>query len=109
VAHTPSPNGLHISLDVRVEVSQKQISCVLGEEAVVLSLENGVYYGLNPLASRVWELVQEPVTIREILTSLLSEYEIEESTFTRDLLSLLDQLQRWELVELRSGNGTSPH
>jgi hypothetical protein len=67
-----------------------------------------VYYGLNPLASRVWKLVQEPVTIREILTSLLSEYEIEESTCMQDLLSLLEQLQCWKLIELRNGNGT-PH
>jgi hypothetical protein len=109
VAHNHSPNDHHVSLDHHVVVSPNQISCVLGDEAVILNLESGVYYGLNPLASRVWELVQEPLTVRQILTSILSEYEIEESRCEHDLLSLVDQLQRWKLVELRNGNGSSPH
>lgn len=101
-----STNGA-IPLETTVVASLKQISCELADEAVILNLEDGVYYGLNTVASRVWGLVQEPRTVREIRDSLLSEYDIEESTCTRDLLDLLDRLQQWRLIELR-GNGSSP-
>ena len=80
--------------------SRQQISCELANEAVILHLEEGVYYGLNPVASRVWDLVQEPRSIREIRDVLLSEYEIEEDECTRDLLELLIQLRNCRLLEL---------
>jgi hypothetical protein len=103
-----STNG-SINLEIRIVASSKQISCDLADEAVILNLEDGVYYGLNPVASRVWGLVQEPQTIRELRDSLLSEFEIDEPTCTRDLIDLLNQLQRWGLIELKTKNGSSAH
>ena len=98
-----------IPLETEIVASSRQISCELSDETVILNLEDGVYYGLNSIASRVWELVQQPRTVREIRDSLLAEYEIEESTCTQDLLDLLGQLQRWKLIESGDGNGSSPH
>ena len=95
----PSTNGA-IPLDARIVPSTKQISCELEDEAVVLNLENGVYYGLNTVAARVWELAQEAKTVREIRDFLLAEYEIEEATCTRDLIDLLGQLHRWQLIDV---------
>lgn len=86
-----------------------QISCSLDDESVILNIEEGMYYGLNAVASRVWELVQQPRTVREICDRLMSEYEIEESSCTRDVLQLLEQLHRWKLIELGEENGPSPH
>ena len=53
-------------LDDTVIVSGSQISCKLAEESVILQLEEGMYYGLNSVGARIWELVQEPRTVREI-------------------------------------------
>lgn len=102
-----SPNG-KITLQTRVVASSRQISCDLANEAVILSLEDGVYYGLNPVASRVWVLVQQPQTIHEIREVLLSEFEIEESVCTRDLIDLFGQLKQRGLIEVMT-NGSSSH
>jgi hypothetical protein len=90
-------------LESVVRVSARQVSCELADESVILHLDEGVYYGLNDVASRVWQLIQEPRTIGEIRDVLLSEYEIEESVCTQDLLDLLDRLKEWKLVELTDG------
>lgn len=97
-----------IRLDTTVVAGREQISCELADEAVVLSLRDGVYYGLNAVAARVWDLVQEPRTIREIGEILMDEYEIDRESCTRDLLDLVDRLREWKLVELRNGNGIDP-
>ena len=76
-------------LDRMVRVSSRQISCQLAGESVILHLEEGVYYGLNEVASRVWELIQQPRTVRDVRDALVSEYEIEEALCTQDLLDLL--------------------
>lgn len=87
----------------------EQVSCDLGDEAVILSLKDGVYYGLNAVAARVWELLkQEPRTVGKIRDIILKEFDVEEERCTQDLLDLLEQLRVWKLVELRDGKGPYP-
>ena len=34
---------------------------MVGDEAVLLQLDSGVYYGLDPVGSRIWELLEGEV------------------------------------------------
>lgn len=95
-------NGL-LPLHTQVVAIRDQISCDLEGEAVILHLQEGVYYGLNEVASKVWKLVQEPRSIMEIRDALLADYDVEADDCTRDLLELLKRFRDWKLVELRNG------
>lgn len=80
-----------------------QISSSLGEEAVILELTQGVYYGLNAVGARIWELLKEPRTAGEIRDVILDEYDAEPEAVTRDLLGLLTDLADRGLIEVRDG------
>lgn len=82
-----------------VRASSNQVSSTLGDEAVVLNFENGVYYGLNPVSARIMELLAEPRTVADIHRTLLDEYEVEADRCRQDLLKLLEQLKEHELIE----------
>lgn len=97
-----------IDLETEIVARKEMVSCDLADEAVVLSLPEGVYYGLSPVACHVWGLVRTPRTVREIRDSLLEEYDVDTETCTRDVQRLVDQLLRWKLVESRNGNGSGP-
>ena len=84
-----------------VGVSPDHISSMVGEEVVILSLQKGMYYGLNPTGARIWEFVQEPVQIGQIHQRLLGEYDIDEETARRDLFAVIGQLVESGLVEVR--------
>ena len=90
-------------LHAHVVAVEQQISCDLEGESVVLNLRDGVYYGLNEVAAKVWSLVQEPRTIEEIRDALLQDYDVSPESCTEDLLHLLRQMTEWKLVELRNG------
>jgi len=62
-----------------------------------------MYYGLNAVGARVWELVQEPKTVTEIRDTLLSEYEVEPNRCEQDLLALLQELAGKGLVKIDNG------
>ncbi len=68
-------------------------------EAAILSLKDGVYYGLNPVATRIWRLLEEGKRVNEIRDFLLNEF-ASESRVTHDLLELLEQLEKLGLVEI---------
>ena len=43
-----------------VVASPDQVSCALGDESAILSLSKTIYYGLNPVGTRVWRLLRQP-------------------------------------------------
>ena len=87
-----------IKMDSTVVVAKEQMSCDLDDEAVILSLEKGVYYSLNPCGNRIWSLIQKPVKVGKIRDTLLEEYDIDKETCEEDLLSLLGDLNREGLI-----------
>ncbi|MFW5972914.1 MAG: PqqD family peptide modification chaperone [Bacteroidota bacterium] len=85
--------------DTVVRASSNQVSSSLGDEAVVLNFENGVYYGLNPVSARIMELLSEPRSVGDILDTLLEEYEVERERCRADLVALLEKLEAHNLIE----------
>ena len=92
-----------ISEQSYVAVSNNQVSGSLLEgEVVILNLKDGVYYGLNSIGGRIWDLIQEPRTASEIKDILLQEYDVEEERCTQELLALLQDLVSHGLVEIKN-------
>ena len=84
-----------------VVASADQVSSDLAGESVILSLKSGTYYGLNPVGSSVWLLIQEPKTIAEICEAILEEYDVDAQTCESDIQALLADLLAVQLIELK--------
>ena len=80
--------------------SKDQVSSDLGEEIAILDLKEGVYYGLDEVGARVWELIQTPITVGEIRDSLVEEYDVEPDRCEQDVLALLQRLVDQGLIEI---------
>jgi Coenzyme PQQ synthesis protein D (PqqD) len=82
-------------------VTKDQVSCNLGAEAAILNTREGIYYGLDPIGTQVWKLLQTPTTVADIHEVLLQEYDVEPERCQRDLLALLEDLLGAGLIEVR--------
>jgi len=94
-------SAITLSEQSRIVVSKDQVSSDLAGETAILNLKNGVYYGLDPVGSRIWNLVQEPTTFAEIRDALLGHYDVEKVTLESDIRDLLNQLAQHGLVEIQ--------
>lgn len=99
-AHTPPLCSSTISTDSVVVAAPQQVSSQLGGETVILQLEEGVYYGLDPVGTRIWTLLQEPHAVRDIRDRILEEYQVEPERCESDLITLLDQLAERCLLDV---------
>jgi coenzyme PQQ synthesis protein D (PqqD) len=90
-----------ISLYTIVVAAPEQVSCSLGEESAILNLKNSVYYGMNPVGARVWDLLKQPKSVAELRNALLEEYEVDEVRCGDDLLALLETMRSEGLIEVR--------
>lgn len=85
-----------------VTVSPDQVSCELAGEVVVLSLKHGEYFGLNPVAAEVWNLVQSPRSIAEVSDALLRRFSgVTPEQCIQEVTALVEELRGMELVMVR--------
>ena len=71
----------------------------LNEEAVILSLKNGKYYGLNSVGVTIWKSLQTSVSIDEIETAVMNEYDVEEEICRVEVSRFLEKMLGEELIE----------
>ncbi|HEY0972072.1 MAG TPA: PqqD family protein [Gemmatimonadales bacterium] len=96
---TDASHPAGITLATRVAASERQVSCDLAEEVVVLSLEDGAYYGMNVVAARVWQLVHTPCTVGAVCETLLEEFEgVTAEECEREVVAFVGRLVGWGLV-----------
>ena len=94
------PSKLALSASSAVVATSDQVSSDLAGEAVILSLSSGVYYGLNEAGASIWNLIQQPKTIKEIHEALLQYYDVEASQCKQDILTLLTELSEVGLIKV---------
>lgn len=88
---TPLPNYVTLSTNV---VFQN-----LDDEAVLLDLLNGQYFGLNPVGTRMWQLLAtKEGHVATVLAQLQAEYDIEPDQLKRDFSKLVADLAAANLV-----------
>ncbi len=92
-----------ISANAVVVAASDQISSDLAGEAVILHLGQGMYYGLDEVGARVWQLVQQPCTPADICSAIVAEYDVAPERCQQDILALLGELAAAELIEVRDG------
>ena len=81
---------------------ETQIFSDLGDEAIILELKAGIYYGLDAIGTRIWKLIQEPTKLGSLRDTLLSEYDVDRERCERDLMALLRALETNRLVKIQS-------
>jgi hypothetical protein len=87
-----------------VVVARDQVSCDLAGEAAILNVKNGLYYGLDPVGARIWDLMQEPREVDDIQSMIASEYDVEPERCAQDLADLLQKLLAEGLIEVKNGS-----
>jgi hypothetical protein len=91
---------MSLSVNSCVVATRDHVSCELDGEAVILSLDDAVYYGLNETALVIWNLMQKPTFVWEIRDEIVRQFQIESDNCEGDLLNLLGQLKDSSLLQI---------
>ena len=90
-----------LSLDSIVVAAPDQVWTPLADEVVILAMTDGIYYGLDPVGARIWRLVEQPIALRQVVDSLVAEYDVEADRCAADVLALAGNLASRGLLEVR--------
>lgn len=80
--------------------NSRTISGRLHDEMVMMDIEQGKYFSLNNIATRVWDLLEKPMTLDELCGHLADEYEVEMLRCRAEVGELLKEMEKLGLVEI---------
>ncbi|QPC85011.1 lasso peptide biosynthesis PqqD family chaperone [Phototrophicus methaneseepsis] len=80
--------------------SQHVVATEVDQDVVILNSQSGKYFGLDEVGARVWELVQTPQRVEDIVETIYNEYDVDKQQCQEDLTLLLEQLQESGLVQV---------
>ncbi|MDY0039054.1 MAG: PqqD family peptide modification chaperone [Desulforhabdus sp.] len=90
--------------DTLVSLIDENILADLGGEAVILSMTSGTYYGLDSVGLRIWSLLGQPKTLKQLKESLIEEYDVEPEKCDCELRIFLSKLADQSLIRLENGD-----
>jgi hypothetical protein len=56
--------------------SKQVVQSKIDDEVVMMDIESGFYFGLNSVASIIWELLKDGKTVDELAEYLITEYDV---------------------------------
>jgi hypothetical protein len=80
------------SLRDSITVAPDVVFRELDGEAVILNLESGIYFGLDQVGTRIWQLLQEHGALQKVFETMCDEFDARSDALERDLLGLVDEL-----------------
>ncbi len=76
------------------------MSAPVGNETATMNVDKGMYYGLDDIGTRIWELVESPCAVSAICDQLLAVYEVDVDTCRRDVIRFLGVLLDAEILDI---------
>lgn len=83
---------MELSLRDSIEVAPDIVFRELDGEAVILNLESGIYFGLDQVGTRIWQLIQEHGALQKVFETMCDEFDVGSDALENDLLELVAEL-----------------
>jgi hypothetical protein len=87
-----------LTLQTRVAVCDDVVFRALGEESVILSLDTGMYFGLDPVGTRIWMLLPDR-DLAQVAEQIQQEFDAALPEIQQDVLALVEELIAKRLVQ----------
>lgn len=81
-----------------VKVAPDVLASEIDNEAVVLGITSGKYYGFDETATEIWSIIQRPIRIRELILRLSKIYEGNRKEMKTETLAFLNELFERNLI-----------
>jgi len=89
-----------INRDSIVRKNESIITAELDGKAVMMSIENGKYYGFDEIATDIWESLDAPIAVGELISKLTEKYDVTTERCEESVIAFLTKLYNENLIEI---------
>lgn len=80
--------------------NKEVIQSSVGDEVVMLDVESGYYFGLNSVASVIWDMMKEKIELNTLVENLIKEFDVDKATCELDTLELLQEMKGKKIIRI---------
>jgi hypothetical protein len=91
-----------ISIDTRVKLSEDVLFQEVQGDAVLLDLKTGVYFGLDKVGTRIWQLMGDKGQLSGVVSQMEEEFDVARECCEGDVVSLARRLEEEGLISICS-------
>lgn len=77
---------------MKYQISPEVLFSKIDDEVIIMSIEADSYFGLDPVGSRIWELLEQPATMDELVSQLVQEYDVSEAECRQDAQDFVTEM-----------------
>lgn len=89
-----------IQLEHNIKQMEGNIVCDVDGEKAMLSLETLKYYNLGDIGGDIWQLLEHKISVRQVIDTLMSEYEVDQWECEVKVVSFLERLVEEKLIQI---------
>ena len=82
----------------KFQLKEDLITSKIGDEVVLMTIENGKYFSINQVGSQIWELIKHPTTAEHVCRELVAKYAVSMEQCLSDTLPFLERLHKGDLL-----------
>jgi hypothetical protein len=94
-----------INCEDTVSLSKQSVWCDLNGEVAILQISSGVYFGLEGAGGCIWQFLQEPRTVSQIIDHLVLSFEVSKDVCEQLTLAFLEELVANQLILVQTHAG----
>ncbi|MFC2104093.1 lasso peptide biosynthesis PqqD family chaperone [Bacteroidota bacterium] len=87
-----------ITLDTVIQQNREILASNLDGEKVMMSIQHGEYYGLGKAGTFIWDQIEKPVKIADLIYRITEKYNIDKEQCFKDISSFIKDLIEKELI-----------
>lgn len=91
---------MSISTDTRLSRNPSLVHTQLDGHTMMMSIEVAKFFSLNPMGTRIWQLIEHPVAAGDVAVALEREFEIDAEQCRAETFVFLERLVANDLAVL---------
>ena len=89
-----------VNLQDKVQRHPNLVFAHMGDEVVMMSDDQSDYLGLNGVASKIWTMLENPLTVQELCEGLQTEFDVGREQCEQDVVIFLDDMKQRGLIRV---------
>lgn len=87
-----------INKNTIIKKNEDMVSADLNGMIVMMSIDNGEYYGLNEVATVIWDRIEKSLSVEELVEELMEEFNVSQEQCEVDVIGFLEKLHEKNLI-----------
>ncbi len=90
-----------MDLHSRIVRNERALTSPIEDELLMFDAEAGKYYGLNEVATAIWNHLEQEQTVARLIDRLTDEFDISTEECQKEVMAFLPRLIEKDLINIR--------